>query len=153
MALFELTAFEAAYQALQPLDAAARRRALNWLSDALGLPQALAEVTQPDAAAPTSAPQTVAAGRSGRGRGQSAGRTPSGRRPAGSPSRRRRVRGGDAGNERAYRRMPAPEDVLAAYRQVGTVSGLADHFGVPRHTVQGWARRLRSQGYQIGRQG
>jgi hypothetical protein len=153
MALFELTAFEAAYQALQPLDAAARRRALSWLSDALGVQQALAEVSPGDAEAPARAtPQSTATTRSGRGRSaQSGGRS---RRPTGATSRRRRVRGGEAGgNERAYRRMPPPEDVLDAYRQVGTVSGLADHFGVPRHTVQGWARRLRSQGYQIGRQG
>jgi transposase len=47
--------------------------------------------------------------------------------------------------------MPDPADVLAAYRQVGSVSALADHYGVPRHTVQGWARRLRREGYDIGR--
>jgi transposase len=34
---------------------------------------------------------------------------------------------------------------------VGSVSGLAEHFDVPRHTVQGWARQLRIQGYTIGR--
>ena len=39
---------------------------------------------------------------------------------------------------------------MAAYRQVGSVSGLADHLGVPRYTVQGWARRLRKQGHAIG---
>lgn len=47
--------------------------------------------------------------------------------------------------------MPPAEEVMAAYRQVGSVSGLADHFGVPRYTVQGWARQLRKQGYAIGR--
>jgi transposase len=47
--------------------------------------------------------------------------------------------------------MPEASDVLAAYQQVGSVSGLADHYGVPRHTVQGWARRLRREGYDIGR--
>ncbi len=52
---------------------------------------------------------------------------------------------------RAYRRMPEPDDVLAAYQEVGTVSGLADHFGVPLHTVKGWARRLRQMGYQFER--
>jgi hypothetical protein len=152
MALFELSAFEAAYQALQPLDAAARRRALHWLSDALGVQQALAEVAPADL--PVTAPQaSTATSRPGRVRSSHSGGR--GRRPVNAPAaRRRRGRGGDAtGNERAYRRMPPPEDVIAAYRQVGTVSGLADHFGVPRHTVQGWARRLRSQGYQIGRQG
>jgi transposase-like protein len=47
--------------------------------------------------------------------------------------------------------MPPAEEVMAAYQQVGTVSGLADHFNVPRHTVQGWARQLRKQGHAIGR--
>jgi transposase len=47
--------------------------------------------------------------------------------------------------------MPDADAVLAAYEEVGSVSGLADYFGVPRHTVQGWARRLRREGYDIGR--
>jgi len=52
---------------------------------------------------------------------------------------------------RAYRRMPEPEQVLAAYEKVGTITGLASHFDVPRHTATGWARRLRGMGYPIGR--
>jgi hypothetical protein len=47
--------------------------------------------------------------------------------------------------------MPDPDEVMSAYREVGTVSGLAEHFDVPQHTVTHWARRLRSLGYQIGR--
>src|SRR5262249_24876934 len=43
MALSELAALEAAYQVLQPLDAAGRRRALQWLADALGAEGALPE--------------------------------------------------------------------------------------------------------------
>jgi hypothetical protein len=53
---------------------------------------------------------------------------------------------------RAYRRMPDPEQVMDAYRQTGTIGGLAEHFNVPRHTIAGWARRLRTLGYTIGRQ-
>jgi hypothetical protein len=53
---------------------------------------------------------------------------------------------------RAYRRMPEPEQVMDAYRQTGSIIGVAEHFGVPRHTVAGWARRLRTQGHTIGRQ-
>ena len=45
MALSELSAIEAAYQALQPLDDAGRRRALRWLSDALGGEDLLAATT------------------------------------------------------------------------------------------------------------
>jgi hypothetical protein len=75
------------------------------------------------------------------------------RAPAGRP---RRVRAGQAATpvetqERAYRRMPPADEVTAAYRQVGSISGLAERFNVPRHTAQGWARQLHKQGHAIGR--
>src|ERR1044071_7391897 len=41
MTLSELTALETAYHVLQPLDDTARRRALQWLSDALSQTQPL----------------------------------------------------------------------------------------------------------------
>jgi hypothetical protein len=53
---------------------------------------------------------------------------------------------------RAYRRMPDPDQVMDVYRETGTITGVAEHFDVPRHTVAGWARRLRSMGHTIGRQ-
>ncbi|GAA4732582.1 helix-turn-helix domain-containing protein [Phytohabitans rumicis] len=53
---------------------------------------------------------------------------------------------------RAYRRMPEPEEVMDAYRRTGSITAVAEHFDVPRHTVAGWARRLRGLGYAIGRQ-
>ncbi|MEJ3750591.1 helix-turn-helix domain-containing protein [Actinomycetes bacterium KLBMP 9797] len=56
-----------------------------------------------------------------------------------------------AGSTRAYRRMPDPEQVMAAYQQTGSLAAVAEHFDVPRHTVAGWARRLRSLGHTIGR--
>jgi hypothetical protein len=51
----------------------------------------------------------------------------------------------DAGSsaERAYRRMP--DDFAAVYRQAGTTAAIADHYGVPRHTAQGWIRRHKKQ--------
>lgn len=52
-----------------------------------------------------------------------------------------------AGSERAvraYRRMP--DDVVEVYRQSGGATAMANHYGVPRHTAQGWLRRLRQQG-------
>lgn len=58
---------------------------------------------------------------------------------------------GDRTDVRAYRRMPEPDEVMAAYTTAGTITGLAEHFGVPRHTANGWARRLRQQGHNIGR--
>jgi hypothetical protein len=47
---------------------------------------------------------------------------------------------------REYRRMPAVEEVVATYRQLGGTTALAQHYGVPRHTATGWVRRLRSLG-------
>jgi hypothetical protein len=56
-----------------------------------------------------------------------------------------------ASTERAYRRMPDADEVLATYQRLGTITELARHYEVPRHTAQGWAARLRRAGYQIGR--
>ncbi len=41
---------------------------------------------------------------------------------------------------RAYRRMP--DDFAAVYRQTGSAAQVAEHYGVPKHTVYGWIRRL-----------
>jgi hypothetical protein len=48
------------------------------------------------------------------------------------------------GGGRAYRRMP--DDLAEVFARTGGASAVADHYGVPRHTVQGWLRRLRDQG-------
>jgi hypothetical protein len=47
------------------------------------------------------------------------------------------------GSGRAYRRMPDAEEVKAVYEAAGTVTGVAEHYGVPRHTAKGWIGRLR----------
>jgi hypothetical protein len=47
---------------------------------------------------------------------------------------------------RAYRRMPDAGEVVAVWRKGRKVMAVAEHFGVPRHTANGWLRRLRSQG-------
>jgi len=174
MAMPELTALDNAYQALQPLGQAARRRALQWLTDALvhghTLPDtpAAPETTTPETTAPeTTAPKTTAPKTTGPAAEPVTVVAPSRRRkaavattkptPATSSSARRgrRVKGSASqatvNGERPYRRMPDPDTIMKAYRKVGTVSGLADRFEVPRHTVNHWARRLRSQGYDIGR--
>lgn len=44
---------------------------------------------------------------------------------------------------RVYRRMPDLEEVLATFEDVGGVTKLAQHYGVPRHTAQGWMARAR----------
>lgn len=43
---------------------------------------------------------------------------------------------------RAYRRMP--DDFAAVYEQISTPTAVAAHYGVPRHTVQGWIRRVKA---------
>ena len=123
MALSELAAIEAAYHTLRQLDPAGRRRALQWLSAALvaSSPAGSASSEKPSRRQGKAAKTAKAAPR---------------KKPDG---------------DRQYRRMPPADEVMAAYGQVGTVTGLAEHYGVPRYTVQGWARRLRDQGHQIGR--
>jgi hypothetical protein len=55
---------------------------------------------------------------------------------------KRTVKGGSSGGEgRVYRRSPA--DLEAVYQQAGSVTAVADHYDVPRHTAQGWIRTLR----------
>jgi len=166
LALSEFVAMESAYRALVSLDSAARSRALLWLTDVLGtsrpLPDAVGEGSQAVeiAAVPAHSTRTGARGSTAKVESSTtSGRKAAARRPArGSGSAAGGSRRGRSaptapavGGERAYRRMPDPEEVLAAYRKVGTVSGLAGYFGVPRHTIQGWARRLRREGYEIGR--
>jgi hypothetical protein len=145
MALTELTALESAYKALEPLGEAARRRALQWLSDALEKGQPLM-----DTAAIAPVAQEVRVPQQQRRRKAPAVTVTKGNTVA-KGNRRQRKAKTSAGGERAYRRMPDASEVMKAYEEVGTVSGLAEHFGVPRHTVNHWARRLRGQGYEIGR--
>jgi hypothetical protein len=47
--------------------------------------------------------------------------------------------------ERAYRRMPEVKELLATHAKIGSVTKLAEHYGVPRHTAQGWMGRARKQ--------
>ncbi|AVT28477.1 hypothetical protein C6361_02015 [Plantactinospora sp. BC1] len=42
---------------------------------------------------------------------------------------------------RSYRR--APDDLAQVFNQAGTVTAVADHYGVPRHTAQSWVRTWR----------
>jgi hypothetical protein len=65
----------------------------------------------------------------------------------GAAATRTAARGGaraGQGAGRAYRRTPA--DIVEVFTQAPSATALARHYGVPRHTVQGWLRRLRSEG-------
>jgi len=155
MALTELTALDNAYRALEPLGQEARRRALQWLSDALNHGETLlvapanAETTDApietvEVSVPASRPRATKSATATSPNGRPGRRLKGATRQA--PAKQPKTKG-----ERPYRRMPDPEAIMKVYRKVGTVSGLADRFEVPRHTVNHWARRLRSQGYAIGR--
>jgi hypothetical protein len=147
MALSELAAFEAAYQVLLPLDEAARRRALQWLTDALGERKALTRGARSDgqSAAEPAAPEV-------RTRGRRPGKRAAAKAvPAKRGRGRASAQGATATGRRIRRQMPPADQVIAAYEQAGTINGLADHFEVPTHTVYSWARTLRSRGYDIGR--
>jgi hypothetical protein len=186
MALSELAALDAAYQTLQPLDPDGRRRALQWLADALAVEAPLttlptdtadsadtavaastdtATATESSREATTQAPAArrtpAAATRQPRRRTEPAAQetatpAPAAKRTRGTRTTRtttgaaRRARAGAQPTARAYRRMPPADEVMAAYHRIGSLAGLAEHFGVPGHTVQSWARQLRRHGYTIG---
>jgi hypothetical protein len=97
------------------------------------------------------APAKATAARKAAGRGRPAKVARRAAKAAAEPVKSTRARvaakkttrtAGGAG--RAYRRMP--DDLATVYQRIGGASAVAEHYGVPRHTVQGWLRRLRSQG-------
>jgi hypothetical protein len=80
--------------------------------------------------------------------------TPSTRRtvarpPAPTPNRTRSVKETEVRTARAYRRMPDPESLKKAYAEIGSIAGVAKHYGVPTHTAQGWIGRLRRLGMAV----
>jgi Helix-turn-helix domain len=86
-------------------------------------------------------------GRAARAASGSAGGTRSGAgrsatRSSGAAAARTGTSRGGTG--RAYRRTPT--DIVEVFTQAPSATALARHYGVPRHTVQGWLRRLRAEG-------
>lgn len=98
------------------------------------------------------APATATAARKTTGRGQQPDkRTRRDSRTATQPAKATRARvaakktaRSSKGEPRAYRRMP--DDLTVVANRVGGASAVAEHYDVPRHTVQGWLRRLRAEG-------
>lgn len=74
---------------------------------------------------------------------RSSGR-PSGRAAAAAESRKTDDRKVTAA--RVYRRMPDPDELRERYAKIGSIAGVAKHYGVPTHTAQGWIGRLRRLG-------
>lgn len=99
----------------------------------------------------TAAPAKAAGAGKAAGRGRQPAKRTRRAGPAAEPAKVTRARvaakktaRGAGGEGRAYRRMP--EDLATVFNRLGGASAVAEHYGVPRHTVQGWLRRLRSQG-------
>jgi hypothetical protein len=82
----------------------------------------------------------AANGRRGRRSGTSEGKSTAARRR----SRAGRAESGSASTGRVYRRMP--DDLADVYAQTQSVTAVARHYDVPRHTAQGWMNRLRARG-------
>lgn len=97
-----------------------------------------------DAQAPRQAPAGAAPGRAAPAR-RPAAKARSAR--AGQP-RDRAVNPLQAG--RAYRRAPDLATLEAAYMETGSINGLAQRFGVPVHTAQGWVSRMRRRNARPG---
>lgn len=121
--------------------------------DLAGLVAALAPGTVPAITAESAVadtPSVTTAERGGRGRRSRAATKAEKTGPKKSVARGRRRAAATAEEEtktgRAYRRMPDQDEVVAAWRESGSASQVAQHFGVPRHTATGWLRRLRSLG-------
>jgi hypothetical protein len=98
------------------------------------------------------AKKAAAKATSGTGRGRKAAGSTAAARSGGTARATKRTgaaparatAGRSQGAGRAYRR--APDDIVEVFNQAPSATTLARHYGVPRHTVQGWLRRLRSEG-------
>jgi hypothetical protein len=120
-------------EAEAPTAAVPRPRRAKQSSAAAPTPEPAARPRARRAPAATSAGVTAtkAGAKRGGGTTTTAGKRPT--RKAAAPA----TTGG-----RVYRRMP--EDITAVYQQAGTAAAIADHYGVPRHTAQGWIRRMKA---------
>lgn len=76
---------------------------------------------------------------------KAAGTTPNDRNGSGEPNEPAKQPTADKPG-RAYRKMPNPKELSEKLNDLGTVTALAVHYDVPRHTAQGWVGRLRKLG-------
>jgi len=117
-----------------------------------GSAHAIGPAPEPAAAAPARQPRarsTRAAAKATRGRARQSAEAPAKTKATAKTTRTRRRAAAAAeapSASRAYRRMPAEDEVVAAWNESHSATALAAHFDVPRHTAQGWLRRLRSMG-------
>ncbi len=153
MALSELNAIESAYTTLQQLDHAGRRRALQWLADALADGRAMTVNASASQVAQDGEVSDVAhETRRGPRKTVTAATRPTKQAPRKSTAKTvRKATPPTTTAKRIRRARPDAEKIMAAYEKTGSISGLGAHFKVPAYTAYSWARTLRQQGYEIGR--
>jgi hypothetical protein len=100
-------------------------------------------VTTAESTSEASAPRRRTANRRQRGAKAAAGKAGEAPAKAAKATRAAAKKSASAG-ERAYRR--APDDLVQVFSDLGGVTAVAQHYGVPRHTAQSWVRRLRNEG-------
>jgi hypothetical protein len=106
-------------------------------------PRAATKATSSAAGRPSAAPRKATAKRATK---KAAARKAGAKKATGTKATVRRAKrttasaSGSTG-ARVYRRMP--DDLAATFASVGSISAVARHYGVPRHTAQGWVARLR----------
>jgi hypothetical protein len=64
---------------------------------------------------------------------------------AGKNTKKTAINTGRTGSDTKRRYWHAPDDLAAVYQKLGSAAAVADHYQVPRHTANGWIRRLRDQ--------
>ncbi|MCW3844918.1 hypothetical protein ONA70_33095 [Micromonospora yasonensis] len=104
------------------------------------VPKQVSPATTPSEANKASRASGAGATRSRGGKGKTAAGSKA-TRTAGKATKRTSEGAASGGEGRVYRRSPA--DLEAVYQQAGSVTAVADHYNVPRHTAQGWIRTLR----------
>lgn len=113
-----------------------------------GAPAALS-TSVTDAAVAADTPRRRSAPRGRRGTAKATGKTETPAKAAkasrtAAKASRTTAKKAASGGERAYRR--APGDLVQVFTELGGVTAVARHYGVPRHTAQSWVRRLRNEG-------
>jgi hypothetical protein len=113
-------------------------------------PRAAAKATSATSSASAAAPRK-AGKKAARGRAAKAGTKAAGAKAtrakatrakaAGRRAKRTSASASGGTGSRIYRRTP--DDLAATFASVGSISAVARHYGVPRHTAQGWIARLR----------
>ncbi len=111
------------------------------------VPPAAAPAAVPDPPEPAAAARNGASKDAGKESGKGTGTTRTAAKRRRGKSTVKTVKTATSGRE--YRRAPQAEELQRVIREHGGPTAAARHLNVPLHSVQGWLRRYRSQGYEF----